>query len=132
MRLLLVEDHPSLASAIVRYLSKRGFSVTHCAEIEPALEAIRTGSWDGIICDLWIARTPAAVPLRSAWAQTPNRNAPFILMTGQEMGEALRAQLDGMDGLESMDAIIQKPFTLSEFAAQIDLALKGRVQRGEA
>ncbi len=52
LRLLLVEDNDAIARACQRLLGARGHTVTRTADLRSAIEALRTNTFDVLICDL--------------------------------------------------------------------------------
>jgi len=118
-RILLIEDHASLATALVRLLETRGVTAVHCHGVEAAVQAVREERWEAVISDLWIAGSPAAETVLKAMRAGPSGSAPFLLMTGGWTGGTGNGALRGIDG------VIEKPFTFPEFLEQLERHVPG-------
>lgn len=113
MNILLVEDEVRVADFIRRGLAAEGWTVTHAAEGETALELIADGPFDAIILDLMlpgISGQDVCRKLRSRKNTTP------ILMLS-----ALDATDERVAGLRlGADDYLPKPFDFDELVARLE------------
>ena len=82
LSVLLVEDSPSDAALSLRHLTKAGFELTHL-RVETAAqmrEALRTHSWDIVLCDFSLPGFNATSAL--ATLQETSLDIPFIVVSG--------------------------------------------------
>lgn len=113
MNILLVEDEVRVADFIRRGLAAEGWTVTHAAEGETALELIADAPFDAIILDLMlpgISGQDLCRKLRSRKDTTP------ILMLS-----ALDATDERVAGLRlGADDYLPKPFDFDELVARLE------------
>jgi len=104
MRVLVVEDDPGIAQALVRGLSADGFAVDHADDGTEGLWLARTNPYAAIVLDLMLPGTngwQVCAQLREAGDTTP------ILMLTAKDGE-----YDEIEGLETgADDYMTKPFS---------------------
>ncbi len=121
MNILLVEDEVRVADFIRRGLAAEGWTVTHAAEGETALELIADAPFDAIILDLMlpgISGQDLCRKLRSRKNTTP------ILMLS-----ALDAADERVAGLRlGADDYLPKPFDFDELVARLE-AMHRRAMR---
>ncbi|MRI84067.1 MAG: hypothetical protein C6I00_06570 [Nitratiruptor sp.] len=114
MRILLVEDDYELASTIVKYLSKEGFALTHCFDIQCAKEQLNSQEFGLLLLDV-------KLPGQSGFEflEQNSISIPTIYIT------SLNSIADIQRGFES-GAIeyIKKPFSLKELLLRIKAALR--------
>ena len=60
MRLLLVEDEPSLRESVARKLHRAGYETDDCGDGETALEMLAAERYDLVLLDLNLPRVDAA------------------------------------------------------------------------
>lgn len=117
MRILLLEDQPSLAEAIASHLKSRGFSVDIVATLRQAETALRAGTFDVALFDLSLPDGDGLVLLRTL-RQGGNR-LPVIIMTARDRIS------DRIKGLEAgADDYVVKPFDLNELVARVQAVLR--------
>lgn len=112
MKILVVEDDPSLSKALVRALEKREFSVSACFDGLRAFQTIRQGIHDIIILDLNIPGEDGLHLLqrmRNAKIATP----VLILTARSSIGDKIAGLNAGGDDY------LSKPFDLDELEARI-------------
>ena len=74
MRLLLVEDEPSLRESVARKLHRAGYETDDCGDGETALEMLAAERYDLVLLDL-------NLPRRDGSSSTSSKriiNAPYI------------------------------------------------------
>jgi two-component system OmpR family response regulator len=117
MRLLLLEDEPSLADIISSYLKIHGFAVDVVASIHAAKAALDVGKFDIAIFDLLVSDGNALTLLKKIRQQ--GKLLPIVIIT------ALDLISDRIAGLESgADDYIIKPFDLDELIARLHAVMR--------
>lgn len=113
MKVLLVEDDPSIAAVVVRGLTDAGFRVLHVESGAAALEA--TGH-DFVLLDLGLPDSDGLDVCRELRARS---SVPVIIVTAR--GD----ELDRVVGLElGADDYVIKPFGMRELVARIRAVLR--------
>ena len=110
-RLVLVDDEPSVLTALKVLLEAVGFSVYDFKDASRALDHVREGHpCDLFLCDLKMPNMSGLDALQALQAIQPN--IPFILFSGHATNEEFKAarQLGAA-------ATLSKPFTLDDFNA---------------
>jgi len=112
MRILVVEDHPSLARSIAAGLRDEGYAVDLTFDGEEALHLARSNPYDGIVLDMMLPKMDGWTilsTLRAAGVKTP-----VICLTAQDGVE------DRVRGLDSgADDYLTKPFAFEELVARV-------------
>jgi two-component system response regulator QseB len=124
MRVLLVEDDPMIADAIVRGLRADGFAIDHATTVDQADTALRTQSYDLALLDLGLPGGDGLALLRALRAR--GDALPVVVVTARD---ALPARVAGLDA--GADDYLVKPFELEELGARIRAVLRRRAGRGE-
>ena len=111
MKILLVEDDPSIASSVSSSLSSAGMEVHHVGDGAGAIAAVAEGQFDVVLMDLGLPDMDgldAAKSIRGASA------VPIIIVSAR--GD----ELDRVLGLElGADDYVVKPFSQRELLARI-------------
>ncbi len=84
MRILLVEDMPETARAMVRLLTTMGHTVVSVSSAEAALRAARENAFDIVVSDIGLQGKSGLDLMRELRAQFPN--LPGIALTGYGSG----------------------------------------------
>lgn len=116
MRLLLVEDHPSLAEAVTDALRRAGFAVDHAATADDARSFVTGTDYDLLLLDLGLPDGDGLdllVEIRRA------KGWPAIIMTARD---ALPDRLAGLDG--GADDYVVKPVEMPELVARCRAVLR--------
>ena len=124
MKLLLVEDDPSMQATLQRTLSRRGMEITACADGRQALERWRTGAPDVVLLDLTLPGLDGLQVLeqaRQAGLQTP----VLILTARGTVGDRVIGLNTGADDY------LPKPFDLDELEARLRALHRRRPPSGE-
>lgn len=117
MRLLLLEDHPSLAEAIVCRLHNEKFVVDWVQTIKHAREALFAAGIDGALLDLSLPDGNAIPLIKEVRAR--ESNLPLVILTARDQIS------DRVLGLEAgADDYLVKPFSLDEMVARINAVLR--------
>ena len=119
MKLLLVEDHLSLQTTLVRTLTRRGHQVTVCADGHSALAQWRATGPDLVLLDLSLPGRDGLTVL--ADARQSGLNTPVIILTARgTVGDRIL----GLNG--GADDYLPKPFDLDELEARINALWRRR------
>ena len=109
MRLLIIEDDPSLAASLTEGLERHGFSVEHTSSGVDAVA--RGGSFDLVLLDLGLPDLDGQEVCRSLRARSA---VPIIVLTarGDEIDRVILLELGA-------DDYLVKPFGFRELVARI-------------
>jgi DNA-binding response OmpR family regulator len=120
MRVLIVDDDPSLRSVIARGLAKSGMECTAASSAEEAERALAEGpGYDVMLLDVVMPGRSGFELLESLRARGDDTS--IIFLTGQQaVGERIRGLRLGAD-----DYVV-KPFELSELEARIEAVVRRR------
>jgi DNA-binding response OmpR family regulator len=119
MRVLVAEDHASLARSIANGLREEGFAVDLTGDGEEALQWSKVNPYDCMVLDIML-------PSRDGWSVLQNirRNGssiPVLLLTARDAVE------DRVKGLNlGADDYLVKPFAFEELVARV----RALVRRG--
>lgn len=117
MRLLLVEDDPSLARVIERGLSEEGHAVDHAGTLAGASEAAAVNDYDLLVLDLGLPDgdgTELCRQMRSSGSGTP-----ILMLTARD---GISDRVRGLDA--GADDYLTKPFAYPELAARVRALLR--------
>ncbi len=121
MRLLVVEDHPALAGALVQGLREAGYAVDLATDGEAALEHARGGGYDAVLLDLMLPRLDGFEVLSRLRAF--GSRVPVLALTARD---AVEDRVKGLD--RGADDYLVKPFAFDELKARV----RALVRRGYA
>lgn len=117
MRLLLVEDEPEMADALVTALLRYDINVDVAPTLEIAHEALNNAAHDVILIDRQLPDGDGITLMNTM--RKSNRRAPVIVIS------ALGSTSDRIDGLnEGADDYLPKPFEVDELLARIHAVLR--------
>lgn len=113
MKVLLVEDDPSIAAVVSRGLGDAGFDVEHA---DTGAAALAAHGYDFVLLDLGLPDTDGLDVCREIRAKS---NVPVIIITARS------DELDRVVGLElGADDYVVKPFGMRELIARIRAVLR--------
>lgn len=121
MRLLIVEDEPTLAATLEESLGEREFETFLARDAQAAWEAAWSKPFDVVLLDVML---PEGEEAGFEWAREFRESGfrqPILFLTARE------GLPDRVRGLEYGDDYLAKPFALSELVAR----LKALHRRGE-
>lgn len=124
IRILFVEDEPSLAEVVSLYLKRAGYQVQTAADGKQALTFLERQIPDFVIMDLMLPEIDGLSLTR--WLRDRS-NVPIIMVT------ARREEIDRIAGLEmGADDYVVKPFSPQELVSRVRAVLRrtGREQAG--
>lgn len=117
-QILLVEDTPDLAQVVIRELEAAGYSVTHAADGESALQYEKHDHFQLVILDWMLPGMNGLDVLRNLRAHSP---VSVLMLTARD------AEIDRVLGLEvGADDYLTKPFSMRELIARVHAMLRRR------
>lgn len=122
MRILLVEDHPSLAEAVTEALKRAGYAVDHAGSAAMARHMSKLTEYSIVILDLGL---PDGDGLQLLPILRKNGTVPVIVLTARDQ---LTDRLSGLDG--GADDYIVKPVEMPELIARCRAVLRRPGERG--
>ncbi len=115
-RILVVEDDPTVAEVVVRYLRRDGHEVEWVGDGAEALRRALAGPPDLVILDLMLPKMDGLQVCRKLRERWP---IPVIMLT------ALGDEMDRVIGLETgADDYVTKPFSPRELALRVQSVLR--------
>ncbi len=120
MKLLLVEDNPSLAGMMSAFLRERGFAVDTASTGAGALAALGA-PYDALILDLGLPDMDGMDVLRALRMRDANQISmlPALILTARD---GVGHRVTGLNA--GADDYILKPFDLAEFEARLRAVLR--------
>lgn len=117
MRVLLVEDDPSLGEGLRTALRRAAYAVDWLQDGASALAAIRDGGIDLVVLDLGLPRKDGLDVIREA--RRAGATVPILVLSARERAA------DRMLGLDlGADDYVGKPFDSGEFLARVRALLR--------
>lgn len=117
MRLLVVEDEPDLAHAVLDHLRSQAHAVDHATTLEEAEAAVRATRYDLVLLDL---RLPDGDGLSLVRGLRDRSSATAVLIV-----TARDRIMERIEGLKAgADDYLVKPYDLDELTARIDAILR--------
>lgn len=124
MRLLVVEDEPSLLKTIAKRLKEKGYSVDTAKNGKDGLAFAEAGDYDGIILDIMLPIIDGLTILKKLRANKVL--APVLLLTARD---AIQDRVEGLD--LGADDYLVKPFSFDELLARIRALLRRQGENRE-
>ncbi|PZA07937.1 MULTISPECIES: response regulator transcription factor [unclassified Meiothermus] len=123
MRVLLVEDDPSLGQTLQESLAAQGFKPRLATSAEAAWEALWQEAVDLVVLDVMLPEGEEAGFELARGLREAGFRQPILFLTARE------ALPDRVRGLEVGDDYLAKPFALAELVARLRaLARRGEVR----
>lgn len=117
MKILLVEDDPTLGEAVMLALRQAGFAVDWSRDGVQADTALKAYAYDAMLLDLGLPRREGLDVLRSA--RKRGATLPVMVLTARDTVE------DRVRGLDAgADDYLLKPFALDELLARLRALLR--------
>ena len=121
MRLLLAEDEKSLSRAVVYLLEHNNYQVDAVYDGEAALEALKTGNYDGAVLDIMMPKKDGLEVLEEI--RRRGSLIPVMMLTAKSEID------DRVLGLDSgADDYMTKPFAVQELLARIRCMIRSRTE----
>jgi two-component system OmpR family response regulator len=112
VRLLLVEDEPGMAAALVRGLGAEGYVVDHVTDGRAGLEAARFGAYDVVVLDIMLPGLSGYSVVRTL--RQEENWVPVLLLSAKD------GEHDVADGLDyGADDYLTKPFSFVVLLARL-------------
>jgi CheY-like chemotaxis protein len=106
---LIVDDEPTLRSAISRHLEREGFSVATVESGAQALVQLAAREFDVVLLDLRLPDMPGSEVFRLIELRSPQHSERVIFVTG-DLARPSAAQFVQQTGRP----VLEKPFVLSD------------------
>ncbi|MDQ1604743.1 MAG: hypothetical protein QOE01_2588 [Actinomycetota bacterium] len=117
MRVLLVEDEPSLAETVERALRRAGFAVDVAADGVDGLHQAREFVYDALVLDVMLPGLSGLDVLRDL--RSRGQWAPVLILTARDDSKDIAAALD-----LGADDYLTKPFSLEVLVARLRALLR--------
>lgn len=112
MRILIIEDEPSLLNILAKRLKEEGHTTDKAKDGKEGLNLARNTDYDFIILDIMLPSIDGLSILRTIRAE--NKKTPVLLLTAKNSTE------DKIEGLNlGADDYLTKPFSQDELIARI-------------
>jgi len=112
MRVLVAEDHPSLARSLADGLREQGYAVDLTFDGEEARHLATVNPYDAVILDIMLPRLDGWQVLKAIRRDKPN--LPVLCLTARDSVD------DRVKGLDlGADDYLVKPFSWEEFVARV-------------
>jgi DNA-binding response OmpR family regulator len=112
VRLLVAEDHPSLARSLAEGLRDEGYAVDLTSDGAEAAHLLRAEAYDGVLLDIMLPNVSGWELLRQIRSQHPR--LPVLCLTAREGVD------DRVKGLDlGADDYLVKPFSWKELLARV-------------
>jgi len=121
MRLLVVEDDPSMVDLLRRALEREAYAVDVVGTGDEALWAVGEHPYDAVVLDVMIPAPDGFAVVRRLRAE--GRQVPVLMLTARD---AVGDRVTGLDA--GADDYLTKPFAISELFARV----RALVRRGPA
>jgi two-component system response regulator ResD len=115
---LVVDDEPTIAEVVARYLERAGYRTRIAGDGAQALEAAAEQRPDLVVLDLMLPRIDGLEVMRRLREQDPDRIAVILLTAkGEESDRVIGLRLGA-------DDYVVKPFSPAELVARVDAVLR--------
>lgn len=122
MRVLLVEDDPSLGAGLQTALRSAGYTVDLLTDGAAAVLAAKEGHAEAMVLDLGLPRLDGMQVIKTLRAQ--DADLPILVLTARDQISERVAALDA-----GADDFLGKPFDLSELQARLRALIRRRAGR---
>jgi two-component system OmpR family response regulator len=112
LRILLIEDEPSLGQAVREHVAATGHAVDHVLRLDDARAALRCVDYGLILLDLHLPDGLGIDLLKSL--RNAGDRRPVIILTARDQ---IRDRIEGLNA--GADDYLVKPFDLDELAARV-------------
>lgn len=119
VRILVVEDDPTIADSLIRGLREEGFTVEHADDGDAAWAALKPGGWDLVLLDWWLPGADGQEVLRRLRAV--DRQTPVLFLTARD---AVADRVSGLDA--GADDYLVKPYDFDELLARVRALIRRR------
>jgi len=117
VRILVIEDEPTLRTQVCDHLSHAGFVVDGCSDGEEGLYLATEYPFDAAVVDLGLPKLPGLAVIRRL--REEGSQLPILVLTARGRWE------DKVEGLEAgADDYLAKPFQMEELLARLRALLR--------
>ena len=124
MKILIVEDEPSLRELVCRSLEKERYVVETASDLDAAMEKVELYDYDCILLDIMLPDGNGLEILRHLKALRKKENVIII-----SAKDSLEDKIHGLD--LGADDYLPKPFHLAELTARVKSVLRRKHRDGE-
>ncbi len=117
MRILVVEDDPSLHKVTTRRLKENGYAVDDCFDGVEALDYMSVNEYDCILLDWMLPKKDGIAVLKEF--REAGHDTPVIMLTAKD---SVADRVEGLD--HGADDYLTKPFAFDELMARIRALLR--------
>jgi len=117
MKLLLIEDEPSLQNALIKGFRKMGYTIDAAGDGEAALELYYSHSYNLIILDLNLPKLDGFEVLQEI--RKDNTDIPVLILSARN---EVHDKISGLD--KGANDYLSKPFHFSELEARVRALLR--------
>ena len=119
MKILIVEDEPSLREIMVRTLTREQYIVEQAADYAAALDKIAAYDYDCILLDIMLPEEDGLSILRRLRASPRTEHLPVMMLTARS------SEYDKVIGLDGgADDYLTKPFGMMELISRVRALLR--------
>lgn len=118
MKLLIVEDHPSLGELLGKHLRRSGFVVDLAQNGQAALAMLDLSQYDAMLLDLGLPDMDG-LQLLTQRSRSRNPQLPCLILTARD---AVQSRIAGLDA--GADDYLLKPFDMAELEARLRAVLR--------
>lgn len=115
MKILVVDDEPTIVETVELKLRKEGYTVFTAGTAEEGMRLVRLVKPDLLVLDVML---PQRSGFELAKAIRKDSKVPIIFLTARS------AEDDRVSGLDLADDYVTKPFSLAELAARVKSVLR--------
>jgi DNA-binding response OmpR family regulator len=124
MRVLIIEDDPSVGAAVQLMLDHEGFDAVHAPDADQGLQAFESSSFNLVIVDIFM---PEMNGLKTI-AEFKNRSpaVPVLAISGFRYRDSMDPGLDflGMAAEVGATVCLRKPFTSEQLMTAVRVSLE--------
>ena len=120
-KILVIDDEPGMRAAVRLMLGAAGYAILEAQDAAAGLALAAEQVPDLVLCDMCMPVSNGLEVLKGLRAHPATAAIPFILMTGQDDGDAMRRSM-----LLGADDFLRKPFTLQSLVASVETRLRRR------
>lgn len=117
MRILIVEDDPSIHRIISRRLKEEGYAVDDCYDGEEGVDYSMAAAYDCVILDWMLPKKDGITVLREI--RQSGNSVPVLMLTAKD---TISNRVDGLDA--GADDYLTKPFAYDELSARVRALLR--------
>lgn len=127
MRLLLIEDDPSLGNSLQSWLQMDGYAVDWLQRGDQAATALATHDYDCVLLDRGLPGLDGDAVLVALRGPSARRQLPVIVITARD---TLADRVQGLD--LGADDYLVKPFDLEELSARVRAVMRRGTGQAES